>query len=459
MKLFDLLYEKGFPKLTFKILLKLKVGDYFVIAPPNSHSFIIKNNGFVFKKQFRSDEFFFLSSFDLHEIEMMHFITVATINSQAYILSENYFIKESISTYLDIATNPTKYQDTFKVFDTYSLPHVIESIGYLNQNYAYGKLNSIREFLSAKSNDYSLIDFIWQNIFTTNITDYDAAEILMQNHKFNIPNSVSIIIPCFESNDTISNTVESALLALSLLPQSSFKEIIVVDDSRTLNVKFKQKEIKIISSDFKLHCGGARNVGMSVAKGENIFLIDSDTYIAQNYLINHILRHNFFPNFISVSMREQIKNISIPKVEPKINSDSRVEKTYSTEWKTLNSISESTTVMPLSETNKFKHFGFGKKLGPTDLPFMVKGNNASFSRKSIGNLSFCNKYEGWGPEDVSFAANLISKGFFVLPILSTGVFHVEHSPRSGSYEQKEKELKFNLNVHDSILNSHPYETW
>lgn len=460
MNLFDKLYSNRVSNLTFKLFLKLRGGEFFLIAPANQHSLVSTIKGLIINKKFRSNDFFSSTPIDFGEVEVKLFITVVEIRKHAYIFSQDGFIKETIAVYKTIANNQLKYIDPFNIFSEFSIPFVLDSLGYLtHDNTTKENIFSIREFLTYKSNDYSLLNVIWQKIFRTDITDFDASKFFLNKENFFDNSSISIIIPCFNSNDTIVNTVEAAFISLDHLPSTSFKEVIIVDDSKTLDVKFNKDQVKIISSDFKLNCGGARNTGLAVAKGNYIFFIDSDTYIAENYIINHILRHKFFPNFILVSMREQIKDTLIPERLPNINMDTRIKKTYGTRWKTLDQIKKSISVMPLKETNKFKNFGYGKKIGPTDLPFMVKGNNLSFNRRSTDNLLFCNQYQGWGPEDVSFAAKLISKGFFVLPILSTGVFHVAHEPRSGSIEKKEVELDFNLRIHDSILNSHPYETW
>jgi len=459
MNLFDLIFDKRLVQLSFKLLVKLRDGDTFVIAPPGQLSYIFNTKKSFYKIQFRSDQFNILSPINFNEIECKFFFTVVRFLNQNYILSGIYFIEETIANYFKIIQDKIIYHDIFDILNYFSIKEVLKGFGYITQVPIETNLFSIRDFLSAKSNDYSLLDFIWKKIFNSNINNFDVSEIVKRGFKFNDLSSISIIIPCYKSNSTIINSVESILYSLSQLPNSINREIIIVNDSETLNLKFENKSIKIISSNYKLHCGGARNLGLAAAKGDILFLLDSDIYIAPNYISNHLLRHIFFPNLITVSMREQITENEIPSRHPKNDFDTRCIQKYSTEWKTLNTISKSITVMPLKETDNFKNFGFGKKLGPTDLPFMVKGNNVSFYRKSIANLLFCNKYEGWGPEDVSFAANLISKGFFVLPILSTGVFHVKHTPRSGSDKQKEIELEFNLKVHDSILNSHPYDIW
>ena len=56
-------------------------------------------------------------------------------------------------------------------------------------------------------------------------------------------------------------------------------------------------------------------------------------------------------------------------------------------------------------------------------------------------------------EDVYFGLKTISNGNYIIPILSCGVYHIDHPPRSGSSEKKKKEYKANTRIIDSLLDS------
>ena len=56
---------------------------------------------------------------------------------------------------------------------------------------------------------------------------------------------------------------------------------------------------------------------------------------------------------------------------------------------------------------------------------------------------------------VVFAASLIANGCFVIPILSSCVYHINHCPRSGSMEQKQREAKLNFERYNLMLD----KTW
>jgi hypothetical protein len=46
---------------------------------------------------------------------------------------------------------------------------------------------------------------------------------------------------------------------------------------------------------------------------------------------------------------------------------------------------------------------------------------------------------------------MVSAGNFIIPVLSSGVLHVDHPPRSGSLEAKERELKSNIELLERLL--------
>jgi hypothetical protein len=73
----------------------------------------------------------------------------------------------------------------------------------------------------------------------------------------------------------------------------------------------------------------------------------------------------------------------------------------------------------------------------------------SFLQKVNG---FGNEFNGWGLEDTFFGAKVISSGNFIIPLLSTGVYHINHPPRSGSEENKQKEYDENLSKYKELIN-------
>lgn len=99
---------------------------------------------------------------------------------------------------------------------------------------------------------------------------------------------VSIIIPCYNSEKYIGESIESAL-------NQTYKniEVVVVNDGSTDNTE------NIIQSNFidrvtyiqqpNLGAAAARNKGISLAKGEWILTLDSDDYINPYYIEDALL--------------------------------------------------------------------------------------------------------------------------------------------------------------------------
>ena len=82
-----------------------------------------------------------------------------------------------------------------------------------------------------------------------------------------------------------------------------------------------------------------------------------------------------------------------------------------------------------------------------------------FMQYKYARIKFPHSFVGYGPEDGTFAAKAIARGAMVVPVLSTGVFHVNHAFRSGSEEERTKELRFNLIQQEQCLNTSVWNEW
>lgn len=320
---------------------------------------------------------------------------------------------------------------------------------------------SIQDCLAARSNDYSIASSICSALLHMDIVSGDGIALDLADIP-TVSGSLSVVIPCYNSASTIYNVVSAVDKAAQRLPHGVDWEAIVVDDAspHTLNPERFPNATKLVRSNSRLYASMARNLGLALARGRIVVFLDSDTYIAPNYLINHWLRHRLFPNLLLVSLREFIEaGNRCPSRAPVPYHDSRWQATYTPMWKGIHTVEQGVTVKPLLETALFRTFGYGHTVGPTDLPFMVKGNNLSASRRASLDIQFPSGFEGWGPEDVCFAAKLIARGAFVIPALSTGVFHMNHPPRSGSLARREEELARNLEIYRSYLQSSALDGW
>lgn len=327
------------------------------------------------------------------------------------------------------------------------------------------KFTSLKSKISWFDNDYSYLEKAFKNMF-----DSDLVGKKLIDSKFGkYINNVSIIIPCFNTGDTFIKTLLS--LEKQNLPKdviNSF-DIILIDDGsntpiqKTLeeNKKYLSIKPKVIRLNSNMGLSSARNVGLSVAKNENVVFLDSDVVLPSNYILEHVLRNQLIPNAIFVSFKENVstddekisyESISKGILPPNVTNDSRIKKAVSDDLPSLYDISGEMVVEILSQTNSFKDFGRGRNIGIYDLPSMVVGHNMTCKKENITKINgFSNQFTGWGMEDTYFGARMIANGNFVIPILSTGVYHIDHAPRSGSQTKKYHELKRNLKRYNELL--------
>ena len=322
---------------------------------------------------------------------------------------------------------------------------------------------SLKVRISNVSNDYSYLEDYYKYV-----TNYDLLSVTTSNKKKYQIMNMSIIIPVYNQNVIYS--------LLSIQGQSLSKEekkklqVIVVDDGSKNNVvdeinKIREKldfELQIISLEKNMGLSNARNIGYAISKYNQILFMDSDIILSKHYIYDMNIRLQMIPNAIFVCMRKNIENNSQILEEEKLISgieactdfdDSRVitkgkeyhigcDKSY---------IGEEISV--LDDTNYFKELSFGSQIGIYNISTVVSGHNMALNKLLIKSPTpFSSKFKGWGMEDAYFSAKLISEGCYVIPVLSSCVYHINHPPRSGSSEQKNKEALTNYKIYNDLLN-------
>ncbi|WP_232218209.1 MULTISPECIES: glycosyltransferase [Thermosipho] len=101
---------------------------------------------------------------------------------------------------------------------------------------------------------------------------------------------VSVIIPCYNEEEVIENTIKT-------VADSSYKniEIIVIDDNSkdktyelAKKLETKYKNLKVIKKKGEKGKPQSINEAMKIAKGDIILFIDADARIPKNYISSHI---------------------------------------------------------------------------------------------------------------------------------------------------------------------------
>jgi glycosyltransferase involved in cell wall biosynthesis len=333
---------------------------------------------------------------------------------------------------------------------------------YLNRN----RKTTYKDVLKSKTNDYSG----YTNIFSA-VTGYDLLS-KQPLSKDSLPDlssiAVSIIIPCYNTENTIAKIL-SAIKYQCLEINVKTLEVIIVDDgSRRPISNFVSTEnysfaLQIIRLEKNRGLSNARNVGVTVSKGDVLIFIDSDILLEQNYIKEHLVRNLIIPNGVFVSFKENVEQNDARISEEQINNglkmpnyskDLRIYKLVRKNAIGSYEVVNDVEVEILESTNYFKSFSGSRVFGVYDLSCMVVGHNFSARKETIIQSSpFTHGITGWGMEDVYFGLKLINNGNFIVPVLSTGVYHINHSPRSGSDERKINEYRRNTEVVDKILDT------
>lgn len=324
---------------------------------------------------------------------------------------------------------------------------------------------TLRNSLENFNNDYGYIEKSFNLIFNKDFLGYyGLKEELAKNFS-----PVSIIIPSYNSEKSLLKTLLS--IESQDIPKEALSkvDVIVIDDGSTVSVKkiIDQSKksytfiLRTIRLDPNLGLSSARNAGISQALNDILIFLDSDIILSKNYLLEHSIRNCLVPNAIFVSFKQNVEYfdslISDDRIEkgldkPDISRDMRIEKVISGDAPGLYEISGKVAVEILSASNYFKDFSYGRSIGIFDLPSMVIGHNMSCRKNLCREVNgFSNYFKGWGLEDSFFGAKIIAKGNFVIPVVSCGVYHINHPPRSGSEDQKRKELEANMKKYVELL--------
>ncbi len=137
---------------------------------------------------------------------------------------------------------------------------------------------------------------------------------------------LSIIIPCYNAEKFVARTINSIL---SQTGDKSRFEIILVNDGSTDNTSEKIKEINVNVPQLvyleQANCGVsiARNLGLSVAKGEYVYFLDADDTISPNFIdslfqatsadifligYQHLFPNGTLKNFLPIQSNDHLKD-------------------------------------------------------------------------------------------------------------------------------------------------------
>ena len=319
----------------------------------------------------------------------------------------------------------------------------------------------IAKRLKIISNNYLSISKKFQKKLAA---DFLSDKPLSLNINFTL--SVSIIIPAHNSANTILKVLLSLNTQVLLEEERKLIEIIIVDDGSTDNtskevLKFKSLFVLKYIKQIKMGRSIAKNRGVFESKGKIIIFLNADVIPDPYFIREHLIRHEVSKKLVLISFQESVKTLSFQSIKgglckPKINQDFRFERNLTEEWlephRPIKNV-ETRVFKILDETDDFRDFGHDKIVGVWDLPSMVIPNGMSLRRVEFEKVGgFSTKFKGWGMEDTFFGACLIVNKNYIVPIFSTGVYHIKHAPRSGSRKALVKEYMKNVKIYQKLIN-------
>ena len=100
-------------------------------------------------------------------------------------------------------------------------------------------------------------------------------------------NKISIIIPCYNSSNTIQKTIDCIKASIKFYKFKKEYELIIVNDGSndSINELLKNEpHLSIINHQKNLGLAAARNTGIKNSTGSLLIFIDSDIYISENWI-------------------------------------------------------------------------------------------------------------------------------------------------------------------------------
>jgi glycosyltransferase involved in cell wall biosynthesis len=291
---------------------------------------------------------------------------------------------------------------------------------------------------------------------------------LLPKNKFSKKLSVSIVIPAY-------NSQQSILACLTSIEQSGFNinhqnklEVIVVDDGsedKTWKI-IKESNLSLNLIALRQNKNGqaqALNTGLSVAENDIVISCDSDMVLGHHAIEHFMFAHNEIPNALFAGFR-QYTNKNDPRVNPDFikRNGNYLGSLFSNDERFVFPVPGWPNNMCLASDHFRKLGNFNNLLMPDNdawlLPDMVIGALFSLRRsvfKEIGGYD--ERLIGWGCTDAYLAAKAIGAKQYIIPLYTASGLHINHPVRLENRVQqykKNRKLFFKF-IEATKVNNHP----
>lgn len=332
-------------------------------------------------------------------------------------------------------------------------------------------MKSISDKIQEFYNDYSKLSEHYKNIYNESLNQ-TPLESLYSHSVYDVPCKVSIIIPSWNSEESIIHTLQSIEQSNICIYYNDLLEVIIVDDGSEvvldeyLNTYLYAYEIKIIRQEHKGRAYSINN-GVTHSNGDILIFMDSDV-ILYPYALDEIIKRQicFIHEAICFGFREDLKqenicfeNLSNWMVErlPQYWLDNRFTFDTSESWGSnmmleTNLLQNRAGKMNIWISDGHKPAEYCWQLYRMVYGFLFGVSKENFYR--VGGFDEC--MIGWGWEDSCFTAKCISLGIRIIPVPSACAIHIDHTDRSAN---KKKEAEKNYKRMLDILSQTILPSW
>lgn len=268
--------------------------------------------------------------------------------------------------------------------------------------------------------------------------------------------SLSVIIPYHESRKTINITLTKLFNAFKFVknkyPDWKF-EVLLIDDGsikypiETILKKSLLNKLKVYKHPINLGITQSRNDGLKFASSSAVMFMDSDIFIPEDMIYEHLLIYSRNSNIISFSLFHFIDYEEWRVKTNKQNifnspNDWRIDCVYQKNWIGCPDDKQFINMhfQIMKETNYLKDWPKNGSLGPWIITNMVNGGLFCVNRnKAITVKGFSSMFGKYGFVETSLVTKLVSEcKSFIIPVINSFAIDIYNKEASHSKDKRDQ---------------------
>jgi len=321
--------------------------------------------------------------------------------------------------------------------------------------------STLRDLAKSQSNDYSALEKQFTAVTGQALVSYVP-------YPCTPTETLSVVLP----SHNVPISLQRTLMALEQQDYRGF-EVIVVDDGSQPSLETAVATVPVtydlhyIRNQHNRDRSCARNIGITIASGQSILILDPDMVPHSHALGLFAERQKLLHSAVLLGFRDPIdvadyatfdRNILAKTHTPDYRKDWRYERQYNPSITPPNYLGRAETqprvLRLLDETRNFKDLGKERIFGAWDLPSLILGHTICLKRNYALQIGgFCEHFIGWGHDDIAFGLKAVAGGSFIIPLPACTSFHINHPPHSGTAAQKLTEFRQNRQRYIDMTNT------